>query len=84
MGASASVLQGSAGNALAVVTPSDETRKLIKMYSKEGFRQVKYYTKRGLRSAATGFTIASAVLRKLDASKHPVTRRRRGRRLVRF
>ena len=68
MGASASVLQGSAGNALAVVTPSDETRKLIKMYSKEGFRQVKYYTKRGLRSAATGFTIASAVLRKLDVA----------------
>jgi hypothetical protein len=46
--------------------PSAETQKLVKMYAKEGYRQVAYYTKRGLRSAATGFTIARAIANKLD------------------
>lgn len=45
---------------------SAETQKLVKMYAKEGYRQVAYYTKRGLRSAATGFTIARAIANKLD------------------
>lgn len=47
---------------------SDATQKLAKMYAKEGYRQVSYYTKRGLRSAATAATIASTVLRKFDVA----------------
>jgi len=47
---------------------SDTTQKLAKMYAKEGYRQVSYYTKRGLRSAATAATIASTVLRKFDVA----------------
>ena len=47
---------------------SAETQKLVKMYAKEGYRQVAYYTKRGLRSAATGFTIARAIANKLDVA----------------
>ena len=45
---------------------SAETRKLVKMYAKEGYRQVSHYTKRGLRTAATGLTIATTIARKLD------------------
>lgn len=47
---------------------SSETQKLVKMHAKEGFRQVSYYTKRGIRSAATGFTIASTIVRKFDVA----------------
>ena len=52
------------------LTPScsAETQKLVKMYAKEGFRQVSHYTKRGIRSAATGFTIASTIVRKFDVA----------------
>lgn len=49
-----------------MIFASAETQKLVKMYAKEGYRQVAYYTKRGLRSAATGFTIARAIANKLD------------------
>ena len=77
MGATASVLAGAAmepvkkvggnvGQAIAVVKPSAQTQKLVKMYAKEGYRQVAHYTKRGLRTAATGFTIASTIVRKMD------------------
>ena len=52
--------------ALPPTRGSAETRKLVKMYAKEGYRQVSHYTKRGLRTAATGLTIATTIARKLD------------------
>ena len=52
----------------AATLASAETRKFVKMYAKEGYRQVSHYTKRGLRTAARGLTIATTIARKLDVA----------------
>ena len=52
----------------ALIGHSAQTKKLVKTYAKEGYRQAAYYTKRGVRSAARGLTIAAAVYSKFDVA----------------